>query len=158
LLNTSNVVDCARDVPLEFGDVIEIPERVHALNEAATIPLLDLDRELRLANLPLIPTRSLRQSARTLAPPVEPGSTDPDSARTRLACLLKTVQLVIQGQTTDIAVFAPREGWLTSLLQRTEARSVLRSSSDLAHVKVARWDAATGQAREFTVDLSKNLP
>jgi hypothetical protein len=88
----------------------------------------------------------------------EASATETDSARTRLACLLKTVQLVIQGQATDITVFAPKEGWLTSLLQRTEARSVLRSSSDLSRVKVARRNAATGQAREFTVDLSKIPP
>ena len=36
LLNATNVVDCARDLPLEFGDVIEIPEREHNLAEGAT--------------------------------------------------------------------------------------------------------------------------
>jgi hypothetical protein len=36
LLNTTNGVDCSRDVPLEFGDVVEIPEREHTLAEGAT--------------------------------------------------------------------------------------------------------------------------
>ena len=36
LLGATNAVDCARDLPLEFGDVIEIPEREHNLAEGAT--------------------------------------------------------------------------------------------------------------------------
>jgi hypothetical protein len=31
LLNATNGVDCSKDVPLEFGDVVEIPEREHTL-------------------------------------------------------------------------------------------------------------------------------
>jgi hypothetical protein len=33
LLNSANEIDVAKDVTLEFGDVIEIPERDHALGE-----------------------------------------------------------------------------------------------------------------------------
>ncbi|HEV2319380.1 MAG TPA: ankyrin repeat domain-containing protein [Verrucomicrobiae bacterium] len=33
LLNSTNGVDCSRDVPLKFGDVVEIPEREHTLAE-----------------------------------------------------------------------------------------------------------------------------
>ena len=33
LLNATNGIDCSRDVPLEFGDVVEIPEREHALGD-----------------------------------------------------------------------------------------------------------------------------
>ncbi|HEX3625519.1 MAG TPA: ankyrin repeat domain-containing protein [Verrucomicrobiae bacterium] len=36
LLNSTNGVDCSRDVPLEFGDVVEIPEREHSLAETDT--------------------------------------------------------------------------------------------------------------------------
>jgi hypothetical protein len=32
---TPTAFDCAKDLPLEFGDVVEIPEREHALTEAA---------------------------------------------------------------------------------------------------------------------------
>ncbi len=35
LLNSTNGVNCSKDVPLEFGDVVEIPEREHALGEKA---------------------------------------------------------------------------------------------------------------------------
>jgi cytohesin len=33
LLNSTNGIDCSRDVPLEFGDAVEIPERDHSLAE-----------------------------------------------------------------------------------------------------------------------------
>jgi len=33
LLTSTNGVDCSKDVPLEFGDVVEIPERNHALGD-----------------------------------------------------------------------------------------------------------------------------
>ena len=33
LLNPTNDIDCSRDVPLEFGDVVEVPEREHALGD-----------------------------------------------------------------------------------------------------------------------------
>jgi hypothetical protein len=35
LLNAKGEVDCAKDMPLQFGDVVEIPEREHTLQEAA---------------------------------------------------------------------------------------------------------------------------
>jgi ankyrin repeat protein len=34
LLNATNGVDCTKDMPLEFGDVVEIPVRDHALSES----------------------------------------------------------------------------------------------------------------------------
>ena len=36
LLDATNGVDCSRDLPLEFGDVVEIPEREHTLAEGFT--------------------------------------------------------------------------------------------------------------------------
>jgi ankyrin repeat protein len=36
VLNGTNTFDCSKDMPLEFGDVIELPEREHALNEKPT--------------------------------------------------------------------------------------------------------------------------
>jgi ankyrin repeat protein len=35
LLNQTNGIDCSQDVPLMFGDTVEIPERDHALGESA---------------------------------------------------------------------------------------------------------------------------
>jgi ankyrin repeat protein len=36
VLNALGGVDCARDLPLQFGDVVEIPEREHSLGEPLT--------------------------------------------------------------------------------------------------------------------------
>ncbi len=33
LLNSTNGIDCSKDVPLEFGDVVEVPERDHSLGD-----------------------------------------------------------------------------------------------------------------------------
>ncbi|MGO8835980.1 MAG: ankyrin repeat domain-containing protein [Limisphaerales bacterium] len=44
LLNATNGIDCSRDVPLEFGDVVEIPEREHALGDQP-IGLTDSQRD-----------------------------------------------------------------------------------------------------------------
>ena len=35
LLNSTNGVDCTKDIALNFGDVVEIPERLHTLQEEA---------------------------------------------------------------------------------------------------------------------------
>jgi hypothetical protein len=34
LLNDTNGIDCGKDMPLQFGDMVEIPERDHALGDA----------------------------------------------------------------------------------------------------------------------------
>ncbi len=51
LLNATNGVDCAQDQPLEFGDVVELPEREHKLsenraflNDAQYLPILNYFR------------------------------------------------------------------------------------------------------------------
>lgn len=36
LLNANGGIDCSNDVPLQFGDVVEIPERDHALGDNAS--------------------------------------------------------------------------------------------------------------------------
>ena len=43
-------------------------------------------------------------------------------------------------------------------LQLPEAKSFLRSSSDLTRVKVTRKNPASGKAQEFVVDTTKSTP
>lgn len=158
LLNASNVVDCAKDVPVEFGDVIEIPERVHALNEAPDHPLRELERVLTEANRRTLPTRTLRSvgdpetNAAVLTIRAEEAARKSDAQR--LACLRKSVQLVVAGETTPLTVTVWQDGFLDQALARPEARAVLRSSSDLSRVKVTRRDARTGRTTVLTVDVS----
>src|SRR5258707_5689333 len=35
LLDSTDGIDCSKDVPLEFGDVVEIPERNHSLGDGS---------------------------------------------------------------------------------------------------------------------------
>ena len=44
LPNSSDEIDCARNIALEFGDVVEIPERLHALGERV-VGLTDSQRQ-----------------------------------------------------------------------------------------------------------------
>lgn len=44
LLNATNGVDCSKDVTLEFGDVIEIPEREHTLADTDTRLIRQIDQ------------------------------------------------------------------------------------------------------------------
>jgi len=46
LLNATNGVDCGKDMALNFGDVVEIPERIHTLQEMAVGLTLDETRQI----------------------------------------------------------------------------------------------------------------
>ena len=52
--------------------------------------------------------------------------------RTSTLCLQKSVHLLVAGETTTFKVDSWKEGFLSQALTKTEARSVLRSSSDLS--------------------------
>ncbi|HTY89458.1 MAG TPA: ankyrin repeat domain-containing protein, partial [Candidatus Acidoferrum sp.] len=112
LLNSSNVLDCAKDVPVEFGDVIEIPERVHALNELLPDPVREMKSDLDSARF----QERLKAITDRTANPTNPALVTPEEAAIlrlaampqreaetkgaaevaarRWACLQKTVQLV----------------------------------------------------------------
>jgi len=122
LLNATNGVDCTKDLPLEFGDVVEIPVRDHALSES-------------------------------------PSALSVAEAAGMLGCLQRKVRLTVRGQSRELELRpTTTESCLSTALGKSEAKSQLLSSSDLTRVKVTRKDPATGQAKEFTVDVSKSLP
>jgi hypothetical protein len=145
LLNRSNVVDCAQDVPVEFGDVIEIPESIHALNAGMPNPVREMEEAFSL-----YPTgfaeREQQGGAERLA--------RVNAYRTSTPCLQKSVQLVVAGETTTFKVNSWKEGFLSQALGKTEARSVLRSSSDLSRVKVTRKTGKSAKSAGFTVDVA----
>jgi ankyrin repeat protein len=161
LLNASNVVDCARDVPVEFGDVIEIPERVHALNEAPMDPVREMERTFMEANRATLPERQLRgvsgmeTNAVMLTIRAQEAARKADAQR--LACLQKTVQLIVAGERASFTVDSWKEGFLSQALAKPQARAVLRSSSDLARVEVTRQDAKTGKPVILIVDAANIL-
>jgi ankyrin repeat protein len=183
LLNHSNMVDCAEDVPVEFGDVIEIPERVHALNERLPDPVREMKSDLDSARLQerlkAITDRSASPTNSALLAPEEAAilrlaqrwattnaalagmrqrkaetKAAAEVAARRWACLQKTVQLVVAGETTTLDVDSWEDGFLKEALATTEARAALRSSSDLSRVKVTRQTGNAGKPLVLTVDAS----
>ena len=146
LLNSSNVVDCAQDVAVQFGDVIEIPESVHALNAETPNPVWAMEEAfvVRTYNMGL-PSQSAEVLARVARVAAHRSST---------LCLQKSVQLVVVGETTSFKVNSWKEGFLSQALGKTEARSALRSSSDLSRVQVTRKTGKSATPAVFTVAVS----
>jgi hypothetical protein len=154
LLNSSNVIDCARDVPVELGDVIEIPESIHALNAAMPDPVRELEWNIGIAETKAgVQLGSFAERVKAIS---ESAAPNVSPYRTAAQCLQKTVQLVVAGETTTFKVNSWREGFLFSALAKTEARSALRSSSDLSRVKVTR--KINNVPATFTVDVSDAAP
>jgi ankyrin repeat protein len=118
LLNATNGIDCSRDVPLEFGDVVEIPEREHALGDV----LIGLT----------------------------------DSQRAAMAnCLTGSAQLLVRDQKVKILLYPdPGSSLIGAVLNGSEARKILLSSSDLSCVKVTRRDPATGKKYEWVINCT----
>lgn len=158
LLNAKGDVDCANDVPVVFGDVIEIPERVHALNEPPPDLARELERMFTEANRATLPGRQLRDGFNLETNVVMLTIRAQEAARKadaqRFACLQKTIQLVVAGERTSFAVYSWKEGFLERALAKAEARAALRSSSDLSRVKVTRRDAKSGKSVVLTVDAT----
>ena len=69
-------------------------------------------------------------------------------------CLQKSVRLVVAGESTTFKVNSWKEGFLSQALGKTEARSALRSSSDLSRVTVTRKLPNAAKPVIFTVDVS----
>ena len=140
--------DCAKDVRLNWGDVVEIPEADHPLN--ASWP--GFSRE-EMANLKKCLTRQVeivvkgKATRITLAPQInlagETGATaNPVSPAAR----------GFRGG-NDPMITAHTPFWLRPVLLQSK---LVLISSDLSKVKVTRRDPATGQTREWVVDCSKD--
>ena len=144
--------ECAKDVWLEWGDLIEIPEQDHRVNEPwwglpteardtlhkclekkvqvivkgqTNVIALNVTFSFGGAGIPLLPATSLNRV---------PGSPEP---------LPESEIKVSQNQTG---------GRLNSVIR---AANVIRSSSDLSRVKVGRVDPITGEKREMIFDLTQ---
>jgi len=132
--------DCSHDVPLAWGDVVEIPETDHALKEAwpgFTNHELENLRKCLTRHITIIVKG--QTNTLTLAPKIELAGTSarmPDGA------------LVTPGSTT---ITSATPFWLGPVLLQSQ---LVLTSSDLSGVQVTRRDPATGKTRTCTVDCS----
>ena len=160
MLNASNRVDCANDVPLEFGDIVEIPERVHALNETPPDPVRQMEAVFSDAKSKSETAGLVRHTiGNETSGPVARALKEAAEANViaeRWACLRKTIQVVVGGEPKPLVVDSWKEGFLSQALRKLEAQAVLRSSSDLSRVKVTRRDANARKPVVLIVDVSDN--
>ncbi len=130
--------DCAGDVPLQFGDVVEIPEADHVINEPwrglSTNALFTLKNCL----------------ARHLQITVN-GRTTNIIVAPQIKMTPNFVYRVEQGPITLVSLLTFEPFMIWPVLDDSK---LLLASSDLSRVTVKRHDTATGKTREWTVDCS----
>jgi cytohesin len=144
--------DCSKDVHLEWGDVVDIPEADHPLNEKwpgfSTVELANLKKCLtrqveivisgQATNITLAPRISNvgeEKEAATAAAAANPGS---------FAALNRAHQ--------EPVIDARTPFWLKPVLLQSK---LVLTSSDLRHVKVTRRDTTSGQEHVWVVDCSQ---
>ena len=139
--------DCAKDVRLRWGDVVEVPEADHPLNEKWK----GFTKE-QLVNLKKCLTRKVeivvkgQTNTVTLAPEITglPGDGE------RGAFMGPGPS---GGGQYEPTIYSQTPFWLRPVLLQSK---LVLISSDLSKVKVTRRDPATGQTREWVVDCSKS--
>jgi ankyrin repeat protein len=147
--------DCSKDVHLEWGDVVEIPEADHPLNEQWP----GFSRT-ELANLKKCLTRQVeivingQATNITLAPQISNVGEEKEAATATAAENPESVTARMHARQEPVIV-AHTPFWLKPVL--LESKLVL-TSSDLSRVKVTRRDPASGQQREWVVDCSEASP
>ena len=145
--------DRAKDVRLEWGDMVEIPEADHPLYEK-----WDGFSRAEMGNLKKCLTRKVEIVVKgqvtpvTLAPKISGLEETPGYPGWQPSVTMDTNVLGLGKATVEPTITARVPFWLMSVL--LQSRLVL-ISSDLSRVKVTRRDSATGQERKWVVDCSK---
>ncbi|HEV2209860.1 MAG TPA: ankyrin repeat domain-containing protein [Verrucomicrobiae bacterium] len=131
--------DCSKDVPLAWGEVVQIPEADHPLNEQ-----WQGFTDAELTNLVKCLSRQVtvvikgKPANLVLGPNVEFYAPSP---------------LGLPGRPLNIHTEAPL--WLKPALR---ASNLLLASSDLSRIKVTRVDPASGEKHEWVLDCSDGKP
>jgi hypothetical protein len=126
--------DCSKDVPLNWGEVIEVPEADHPLNER-----WQGFADNELAHLTNCLTRQIEVVIKGRATKLQVGPKVRFPGVAELA--------------PNITLNAPL--WLKPALRES---NLLLASSDLSRIKVTRRDPASGQKREWVFDCSDGKP
>lgn len=120
---------CTNDLWLEWGDVVEIPEADHAVNEAWTgLPVRVLPTLLKCLTRTVQLTAAGQTTNLAVGPDIVLHDKGPDRYLTR-------AQLTLMPALTK--------------------SGLLRTSSDLSRVRVTRRDPVSGQTRAWVFDCSK---
>ena len=142
--------DCAKDVRLRWGDVVEIPEADHPLNEKWKGFTED-----QLVNLQKCLTRKVEVIVK--------GQTNTITLALRITGLGESKGPNPMGGRTPVGgsmgppvweptVYSQTPFWIRPVLLQSK---LVLISSDLSRVKVTRRDPASGQTQEWVVDCSK---
>ena len=143
--------DSAKDVHLRWGDVVEVPEADHPLNEK-----WKGFSSAELANLKKCLTRKVeiivkgQTTTITLAPKIT--GLEGDSDRGTAVIPQGPPQGGIHFPQYEPTIYTSTPFWLLPVLLQSK---LVLISSDLSRVKVIRRDPATGKTREWVVDCSK---
>ncbi|MEI7938350.1 MAG: ankyrin repeat domain-containing protein [Verrucomicrobiota bacterium] len=141
--------DCSKDVLLEWGDVVEIPEANHPLNQ-----MWSGFSKTELANLKKCLTRQVQivingQTTNiTLAPQISNVGEEKEAAFADAAASYQARLRAAQGP----HIIAHTPFWLKPVLLQSK---LVLTSSDLSRVKVTRPLSPAGRAREWIVDCSQ---
>ncbi len=131
--------DCSKDVPLKWGDIVEIPEMDHKVNEK----WFELSKEAKttLENC-LLRKVEIIVNGFTNTVILSLGLLSADSvAQSAQAKWGELPHAIVRSHF-----------WLQQVVNESD---VVRTSSDLTRVKVRRTDSATNQPEEATFDLEQ---
>jgi len=128
--------DCSKDVTVEWGDVLEISEADHPLNERwvgfSTNEWLNLQKCLSRKVDVIVKGKTTKVTMAAEIPEnISVGGYAPPTIKTKVPF------------------------WIKPALRKT---NLLLASSDLSHIKVTRMDAKTGKKREWVLDCSDSKP
>jgi hypothetical protein len=131
--------DCSKDVPLTWGDVVEITEADHPLNEKwQGFSATEFQNFKKCLTREIQVTVKGRTTKLTLSPDITI-TTFPTANST----------------TATISIGTKVPFWIAPALRGS---NLLLASSDTSRIKVTRRDAATGQTREWILDCSPGKP
>ncbi|MDQ6631887.1 MAG: ankyrin repeat domain-containing protein, partial [Verrucomicrobiota bacterium] len=136
--------DCAKDIWLQWGDVIEIPETDYKLEENWK----GFPQEI-LEMLPKCLSRKVSVSVK--------GETKPISLEPKMQVVASSPQGVniVTGQPVELQKWWGVRGldfWLNNVVSNS---GLLRTSSDKTHVKVTHIDPVTKKSEELVFNLEK---
>jgi hypothetical protein len=153
--------DCSKDLPLKWGDVVELPEADHPLNE-----IWQGFSATELANLKKCLTHHVqivikKQSTTiTLAPEIieegeQPKILPANVSDERNQMWLPSLPGEFASGFSRPIIIAVTPFWLKPVLMRSK---LVLASSDLSRVKVTRNDPKTGKKSEWIVDCRESSP